>query len=198
MTEILIVTAIILILSALLMTRLPAIRTQTRINSTAANIQRAIREARRRSTTIVEFKRGNQSTYPSYGVYFNTAEPTRLTLYADCVFDDNGDGVINNQDTFTFVLSSNKCLGANGFVENILLEPTIRVSAIRTFNTNPFSGTSQSNAAVLFLRPEPSVWISDQSGTLLGLGGIAVEISDQTNRWKKTIVVWITGDIEIR
>ncbi len=196
MAEIIVVVAIIAILSAILLARLPVLRTQTRINTTAANIQRVIREARRRSTSIAEFKKGS-GLYPSYGVFFDMSKPTQVMLYADCVFDDNGDGTIDDKDTFTFVATSNKCLGTNGFVETTQLETTIRISAIRTFTVNQALGSSQTNGAVEYLRPEPSVWISDQNGNLIGTGGIAIDITDTANVYKKTIIIWITGDVDI-
>ncbi|MDP2668717.1 MAG: type II secretion system protein [bacterium] len=196
LTEILIVVGIITLMSAMILARIPAIRMQARLSTTSSNIQRIIREAQRRSTSIVEFKAGS-GMYPSYGVFFDTASPAQIILYADCIIDDDGNGVVNNNDNFTFTQSSADCVGTNGLVKTELFEEGLMIKAVRIFSVNPASGTPQTKGSVEYLRPEPSIWISDQNGTLIGSGGMAIDIADETNTYKKTIVIWITGNIEI-
>lgn len=197
LTEILVVVGITTLMSALILARLPVLRMQTRVNTTAADIQRIIREARRRSTSIVEFRAGS-GMYPSYGVSFDSASPSQIILYADCVIDDNADGTIDSNDNFTFNPDPPyNCLGTNGLVQTVLLGTGVTIKAMRTFVSDPMSGTAQTKGAVEYLRPEPSIWISYGSGTLIGLGGLAIDIADATNTYKKTVVIWITGNIEI-
>ncbi|MDP2668713.1 MAG: type II secretion system protein [bacterium] len=199
LTEIVIVVGIISLMSSLVLARIPALRTQTRVSASAANMKRVILDARRRSTSIIEFKAGS-NVFPSYGAFVELANPGRITIFADCKLDDNGDGTISNQDYFFYNQASVNCPApnSNGFVENIFLEQGITIKAIRTFSSNPMSGAPQTKGSVEYLRPEPSIWISyGNSGTLLGLGGLAIDIADVTNTYKKTIVIWITGNIEI-
>ena len=196
LTEILIVVGIIAVMSSLILARIPVLRMQTRVGTTAANIQRVIREAQRRSTSIVEFRAGS-GVYPSYGVFFDSANPAQIILYADCVIDDNPDGTVNNNDNFTFNQSSTNCVGTNGLIETVPFEAGLVIRAMRVFTVNPMSGTAQARVTVEYLRPEPSIWISDQNGTVIGIVGVAIDISDTAGTYKKTIVIWITGNIEI-
>lgn len=200
LAEIVVVVSIIMLMSSLILARIPALRMQTRVSASAENMKRAILEARRRSTSIVEFKVGS-GVFPSYGVYFDTATPDRLTIFADCKLDDNGDLNISEQDYFSYNQASANCPApnSNGFVENIFLEQGITIKALRTFDSNPMSGTTRTIGAVEYLRPEPSIWIShgNSPSTLIGLGGLAIDIADATNSYKKTIVIWITGNIEV-
>lgn len=198
LAEIIVVVGIIMMMSALVLARLPALRMQTRVSASAANMKRVILDARRRSTSIVEFKAGS-NVFPSYGVYFDRAAPDKLTIFADCKLDDNGDTTINDQDYFSYNQSSSNCPApnSNGFVETVFLEQGITIKALRTFTSNPLFGTAQLKGAVEYLRPEPSIWISYGNGTLIGLGGLAIDIADATNTYKKTVVIWITGNIEI-
>lgn len=204
-TEIVIVVGIISLMSTLILARIPALRDQTRVSASAANIKKVILEARRRSTSIVEFKAGS-GVFPSYGVSIDLGAPGQVTVFADCKLDDNNDGTINDQDYFYYDPSSTTippncpAPNSNGFVENVLLEKGITIKAIRTFNSNPtnlITSTSQFKGSVEYLRPEPSIWISDESNTLIGLGGLAIDIANASGNYKKTIVIWITGNIEV-
>lgn len=194
--ELVVVIGIVSLISTIILIRFPALRLQTRVNVTAQKIVNSVREARRRSTSIVEFSPGT-GLYPSYGIFFDTSSPTQIILYADCIFDDSGDGIIDNNDNFTYNSSSTSCNGTNGHVQTIPLESGVKITAMRTFTSNPIAGMNETKGAVEYLRPEPSIWVSDSTGTLIGVGGLAIDVADQNNTWKKTVVIWITGDVEI-
>jgi len=195
--ELLVVIGIIVLLSTIVLTNLPRLNRQTRVNVTAEDILRTIRDARVRSVSIAEFA-PNSGIFPSYGVFVERSGSQQVVLYADCNIDDNGDNVIDENDDFTFDSSSStNCLGTNGLVKRVPIDSRVRISDIRKI-VPPNPAVSQDRVYVEFLRPEPSIWISDENESLLPLGHIEIDVSDSGETLTKTLYIRTTGHIEVK
>jgi prepilin-type N-terminal cleavage/methylation domain-containing protein len=193
--ELIIVIGIIVMVSTLSLASLPQLSSQVRINEAVEDILRAIREARHNSIAIREFSPGSD-IFPSYGLYFDIDSPQKFIMYADCKINDNGDQILDDRDNFTFNPDSINCDGGNGWVKDITLDPKVSITAIRSITTG--DPVEETKAYVEYIRPEPSIWISDSDGNVLPLGKIEIELTSITNAFTKTVLIWTTGNVEVK
>lgn len=85
-----------------------------------------------------------------YGIYFSVSSPNSYIIFADC----------NNNQTYN--------AGADGVVETINLESRIAIVA-----------ASQNAFSVVFIPPDPAVFVKDQSGAQLP--GAQLTLATQSN-----------------
>lgn len=170
-----------------------------RVKASANLIVDTLKDTRSKSISVRQF---NNASFPSYGVHLETANPRTITVYADCVADDNADGTINNLDTFRFISSSTQCGGTkpNGLDQQISLDANTRITAISA--TYPVGGvdvtTSESVVDLEFLRPEPTIWISRGAGILIPVGKVEITVKDNGGKYQRKITFYSSGQFSIQ
>ena len=222
--ELAIAAGIFVVIGVIVLTNIPNLRRQAGVNAAAGHFIRAIRDARNRSVAIQAF--AGTDSYPSYGVFADTVNPDRIVLFAHCKIDndgpdidfdgvgDSGDGVIDDNDKFIFISGSLQCIGLDGLVSEIVFDRGVRITEIRRIIPNnppplnpPPTIIKQARAHIVYLRPEPSIWITTEGSLplfplpptpLVPFGHIEIDIKDSTNTFVKTIVIGTTGIIEMK
>lgn len=164
------------------------------MNSAVNEALEFVREARKNSSSVTEL--GNTGIFPSYGVYFDLSAPRRILMYADCKIDDNGDGIIDDRDNFVYNPSSTQCAGGNGYVKELSLDAAIAITDIQSVTTG--LPVSESRVYIEYVRPEPTIWLSNTNGEVLSFGQIKIIFTESQRNTKKTITIWSTGHIETR
>ncbi|GEM_PF-2268905 len=191
LVELLVVIAIITIITAAAVLNIPLFKTSTRTSMAAEDILTLMKEARQRSLSVKEF--GTTGTFPNYGVVFKTGLPNTITVYADCVGDDNGDGVLNDEDNFT---DTDTSCGMGNLVKTHTIPSPILILKLRFCPTST-CGVAQevSQLFIEFVRPEPTTWISKGvgSGNVLSVGMAEIDIGDASGSFIKTIIVSTNG-----
>jgi prepilin-type N-terminal cleavage/methylation domain-containing protein len=191
--ELMVAMAIFVLLTTGFVLKFSRTGADTKLHITVTQVVGAIKEARYDAVTVVQY--GNSSgIFPSYGVYFDKSKPKELTIYADCVIDDDGNGILNNNDNFTYSPSGTGCTGgpsADGFVKTIQLQNGVSISAIRTVVGS--TTTSENKAYIEYIRPLPSVWITGATSGILPYGHIEIDLSDPQGGSIKTISVYTSG-----
>lgn len=196
--EMLVVITLIVFMVTAMATSIQRINLNARVKAAAGIVVDAAKNTRSKAISVKEFR---NNIFPSYGVHFDTASPGIITVYVDCQADDNGasggpDNTVNHLDSFRFNPSAVTCDGGNGFVENVSLPSGTKVTAIRSYY--PSGGVMTEHAEtkfdMLFLRPEPTIWITLTSGSLLPTGRIEVDIGDNGGKFTRTVVFYITGE----
>ena len=192
-------TGIILLLSSILLASLPTFRRQAKTNDAASTILIAAQDARQKSITVKQFQ---GSIYPSYGLSFDTALPQSVTIYADCVADDNADGKLDNLDSFVYNSASTACGGAsgNGFLETRTFDSQVKITQLRIVGQiSPAPVVPK--AYIEFIRPQPSIWITGENGgtrTLLDYGSLEITVKDDRGGNTKIINLYTSGRMEIQ
>jgi len=193
--ELIIVVGIFVLLTGILLVRLPSLGTKTRVDAATNVLIQTVRKMYNDSISVRELEPG---LFPSYGIFLDTNFPRRIIVYADCIADDNSDGIIDDRDLFTYRESSTDCNGKNGFVEEITLDSRVRIQEIRSILSRSLNiPTVETEVHIEFLRPEPSVWMTNESGVVLPTGRVEIDITDIGGQFTKTIIIWISGKIEI-
>lgn len=192
--ELLVVITLIALMSGVAVISIPNLRVNTELSAAVENILRASQDARRFSAS------GRQlagALFPSYGISFRMATPQDIVLYADCNLDDDGSGMLDTGDNFVFNVSGTQCNGGNGLIERVRIskDSQIQIREIRTVITSAVSGPS---AHVLYMRPDPSTWITGVSGTLLTHGRVEVVVGTADGTRKKVIQFWTSGHIDVK
>ncbi|MCI0565573.1 prepilin-type N-terminal cleavage/methylation domain-containing protein, partial [bacterium] len=191
--ELLVIIAIITVMATVEIISLSSSTLSVKTSTSAENVLNLIKETRQRSLAVKELR--STGLFPNYGVYFDIASPDTVIVYADCVSDDNdsgaGDGILNDQDNFTYPSTPpDNCTGGN-LVRTFTLTFPIVIQEIRTI-------APQDNIHIEFVRPEPTTWITDSSGAVLGSGSVEIDVGDPGERFTKTIVVWSHGLVGLK
>lgn len=190
--ELVVVVGIISMMSLLMLNNIPKISQSTYLNTAADEVVTLTKDIRQRSISIKEFHGG---LFPSYGLYFDTTNPRQVTVYADCVADDSADNQLDNGDSFVYQPVTPTCGAPSDLVETHTLYRESKIDSIHTITS---AGTvNETKAYVEFVRPEPSTWISKSDNSLLESGRVEVTLTDRNGEFKKTIVYWNNGHIEI-
>ncbi len=155
------------------------------------------KETRSKSIAVKQF---TSAVFPSYGLDFDTSLPQQVIVYADCVPNDHAaidpsDTIVDADDTFDY--AHNDCGPSGNLVNKITLDENTKISAIRA--TYPVNGVMQTftetRADVLFLRPDPTLWITTSSGGLIPTGNIEIDVSDLGNKFIRTDIINSSGEI---
>ena len=195
--EMVVVVAIIALMSGLILTRIPALRSQTAVNASVDTLLQTARDARLKSSTVEQLEATGD--FPAYGVYFDLSTPQQIVIYADCTIDDNKDGSLNQLDKFYYQAS--EC-GGSSVKKTTLLQAFTKISAIRTVSTS--GSISDTKAYMEYVRPDPTIWLSDVNAVnaanpnLLPYGHIEIDVSDMNGKFTKTIEFWTSGKVAVR
>lgn len=209
--ELLVAVAILTFMVSVILTSTRNLTTMQRVNAAAGVVLDTTKEARSNAISVKQFL-GN--LYPSYGVHLETANTanTRVTMYADCIANDSStdafgtcvanvpDLIIDACDSFKYVTTSTQCNGGNGLVKHVpFADQNIRVKRIRaTYPSGAGMGTfNEASVDILFLRPEPTIWISTPSAGLVQAGSVEVVVGDRGNRFERSIVFYTTGQFYV-
>lgn len=195
------------ILASVVMFRTDLLRAQTELHSATQTIINAGKQARQKSISVTELTDG---VYPSYGLYFNMDKPREIILYANCQADNDQDGSVDEADNFGYnVQAQNTCREVIGdqsltepaLVEKIKLKDQVKITDIDIVRRDQSINSSMNRASINFLRPEPTIWFSDQSPNedkVVKTGYLRVEIRDLTEELDRSIFFYSTGLIEIK
>jgi prepilin-type N-terminal cleavage/methylation domain-containing protein len=188
LVELIVVTTIIALMSAITLVRLPALTAQSHVNVAVNQVLQTARDARHRSSSVEEFN----GRFPSYGLHFSMSSSQKVIMYADCTIDDNGDGILNQTDRFYYEAAS---CGGSSVKSEIQLQKGTRIKEIRRV-----PGSAKQQAFVEFVRPDPTTWLTDAQTLggpyfLLETGHLEVDISDMSGNHTKTIQFWSSGKI---
>lgn len=201
--EILVVIAIVVMLSVLTLSRGLSGNSKMRGSDTA--LLDTVKEVRQMSLSVKQFY--TTGVFPNYGIEFDKGNPNRVTIYADCLSDDNNDDTFDYLDRFTYTGSmtypglSSSCPAPqpSGFMENRALLYGTKITALRIYGVADTLLFSPTRANVEYFRPEPTAWIAfiDASGAqqLLDVGRLDVEITDSSGTLKKKISITTTGRV---
>lgn len=208
--ELLMVVAIMAIIAAITLVRTDLIQSDAEINSSGQQIVNMAKRARQQSISVAEY----EGIFPSYGLYFDTAEPNEFVIYANCIPDDDGSGKVDHNDNFDYNSAGhsdchNEINNAGGSspgptqaskVEVIELENNAKITSIevKVKDDAPVSGLD--SVSVNYLRPEPTVWItpSPQVGSekVIPVGYVKVTIMDRAGRFEKDIYFYTSALVE--
>jgi len=200
LVEMLVAIAIITIMVMLVLLNTNRTGSYEKVNAAANLIVDTTKETRSKAISVEQLA---TDVYPSYGVHMDKGA-SQIIVFADCIADDNADGTVNNLDTFSFSNSSNQCAPAspsNGLVKTETFPVGTKISAIRSFYPQTANGAlishTESKVDILFLRPEPTIWITLASGLLLPVGRIEVDVTDSANRYLRTVTFYSTGEFSL-
>lgn len=159
--ELLTVIAIILIMVVMVLGNTRGQSDRAAIEKSADDLVALFRQARQDALSV----RKLEDRYPSYGVHL-VRDGTTAVIYADCVPDDNTTGSITDTDTFQYVSSGNSnCTGAGGgntISETLNLQNRTKISKITTTSIGD-APVNQDDISILFLRPEPTIWLAREA-----------------------------------
>jgi prepilin-type N-terminal cleavage/methylation domain-containing protein len=203
--ELLVAVGIIALISAITLANTGVLSANSKTTAAATVIYDVMKKARHDSVAVKKF---NGNLFPSYGVEFNTANPTKITVYADCLIDDTPDGLIDNNDEFWNDPLTNTCTGGD-VAEIITLPYNTKIKEIRSvspgFNypadgfVSPPLNQTETDVYMEFVRPEPTIWITlGANGPLLEAGRIEIDVADDAEKSTKTIFFHSTGQFEIK
>lgn len=190
--EMLIVVALIMIMTAILLARTNAMGRQATLNISTADIVSLIREARQDSVAIEGVVHSGSTYYPSYGVHFDVLAPSQAILYADCVADDSANSIppiVDANDSFYFD-QANCAFPSTQKTYAIPEGVTIDRIEASYLEGGVTVSTAPEEVSMLFLRPEPTVWITvRESGTrkVLSAGEVTVVLQDSTTGNERTV-----------
>lgn len=202
--EMLIVITLILIMTSILLARTTTLTRQATLNIAAADIVSLVREARQDSISIEGVHVGGTTFFPSYGAHFdtNSSNNTTAILYADCVADDTQDTVppvVDISDSFHFDQAN--CPSFSTTRRVYTLPAGIRINRIEAeYLDGTVVTTSPDEASVLFLRPEPTVWITlRESGVrkIPAAGEVRVVLRDANSGLERGIIITTNGGVAV-
>ncbi|HET8575278.1 MAG TPA: type II secretion system protein [Candidatus Paceibacterota bacterium] len=194
--ELLVAISIFIILTSGFILRYSKTQSGTVLHVAETEVVSTLQEARQDAIAVAQY----QGQFPSYGVYFDKSTPNQLIIYADCVADDYKDNRIDNKDNFSYP-SGSGCSGG-GLVKTVTLERGTYVKDIRANLCGVDKGAAgcttkeEDRASVEYVRPVPTIWLSDSSGKVLEYGNIEVDIGSSKSSSIKTVTIWGSGLIE--
>jgi prepilin-type N-terminal cleavage/methylation domain-containing protein len=157
--ELLVVIAIIIVLATTGFANMRPLSRHAKLMQDANEVVALMRTARQHSISVLVHPR-IPGEYPSYGVSLSK-NSSSVQEYADCVGDDDGAGQINYEDSFS--MQSDSCgAAANTVIDTITLKNS-KVSYIE-YQTSTSGTTPLPSIAILYLRPEPTIWFSTAVG----------------------------------
>ncbi len=206
--ELLIVIAIMGIIASIAMVRTDLMQADSEIRGGAQQIINIAKRARQQSISVEQYF----SIFPSYGLYMDTNSPHEVTIYANCLPDDNEDGQVDHEDNFAYngdahdtcadEIGSHPDLtdGDEATVDRVTLQNNVRIHSIEA-HTKDGTTIDLESVSVNYLRPEPTVWIVpvDQTGTELSplsSGYVVVSIRDRADTYQKDISFYTSALVE--
>lgn len=165
------------------------------VEKSADDLVSFFRQARQYSLAVRQL--GSQ--YPSYGVYM-AKDGTTAIMYADCVPDDNVSHTITEADTFRYLSSgASNCTGSGGgstITETLNLQTRTKISKITTTSVGAASPTERADLSVLFIRPEPTIWLS-YSGGYIRPGSMSIELTNNAGTEAVTVTINSAGFVRV-
>ena len=187
LVEMLIVISVVGLLASAFVLQRRNVNEEAALTASASKILEAAKDTRQRSLSVDEFA---NNLFPSYGLHFDVNEPRKVVVYADCLADDNDDGTLTNKDYFAFDENSTNCDGGNGFIREVSLSSNTfiqDISATGAFPDDWETDVSQSRMDMLYLRPEPTLWITDADGNLMSSGYFEVILATDSGKTKQVV-----------
>lgn len=197
--ELLVVIGIITVISSVALVSFGVLGGRTKLTAATNVVYDTAKKTRHNSISVKEFK---TNLFPSYGIYFDMSFPEKIIVYADCITNDRDTAqeiaegrapIVNENDDFDYDQAN--CAGGN-LVEEITLPYGAKIKEMRYISAFGPSGTQQ-KIFMEFLRPEPTIWITLEDGSLLPAGRIEIDITDATEKLSKTVIFRSTGQFSI-
>ena len=183
--ELLAVSAIIVIITLLLLLRQSKFDSSTILRSLAYSVALSVRQAQVYGTSVLGSSNGGTVQYaPAYGLYFNNS--SSYILFAD--FNNNGVYDPATETVKVFPLSTGYSL----------YEVCAKTSGGSNVCTGPDDSTGTARTTtltILFKRPNPDAYFVTDIGNSYSSGYIEVESPDGT---KRSILVTSAGQIDVQ
>lgn len=172
LVELAVTVSISLVISTLILSRFPEFSRRLELARAAQAIASSFREAESSALAVREFGAG---LFPSFGLSFANIPAQSYVFFADLDLDRAYDGEGEKADEFMI----------NGLP---------KISKICAgFKSNPPGDCSISRLDVVYVRPNPDIYISTDKGPYLDA---AVVVSLPTGEEKK-IIIWTTGQLSV-
>ena len=190
---------IIALISAITLVNSGILSATSKVNAAANAVYDTAKKTRHNSISVKEF---GGDLFPSYGIYLDMSSPDKIIVYADCEANDRDTAeeisegrapIVNDNDDFDYDQAN--CAGGN-LVEEITLPYGAKIKELRYISAFDSSGTQQ-KIFMEFLRPEPTIWITLDDGSLLPAGRIEADITDASGKVSKTVIFRSTGQFSI-
>lgn len=188
--EVIVVIGIMATVSALVLVNFPRLQRGAALEREAAKLVLSLRKAQSYSLGVREFNPAFNDDpfcltvpvrFPGYGIYLNVSLPAAYTIF--------GDATCSKQyDTFP----------VDETVENIQIENKAKIVSLKSFDPGICSaGCLLNEAVVIYLRPGPSVFLTDNGG-INSYNYFEIALTSSDNSVSKTVVVRSTGQISIK
>jgi prepilin-type N-terminal cleavage/methylation domain-containing protein len=194
--ELIVVTAIIVIMVLVIYPSVQNLREYTNLKAASAKVLDMTKLARSYSVAVKKYG----SFFPSYGIYVNKVS-NEIIIYADCIADDDNNKEITISDTFSYSSTLANCgsslnntidkynLGPNTFIQSITIEyPDVGGKKVQ----------DETVAHILFLRPEPTIWVTDSNGVVKSTATVTITIATTNGSNTKKVKLLHTGQFYVQ
>lgn len=190
--ELMVTIAIMITLMSVLLFNQRRFGLATAGNNSAEQVSIALREAQVYASGSKNFRAGSSNFNVNYGVFFDTAVATQMTLFGDCY---------PNLTTPNYKYDTNGCpIGGNESVRQFTFDPKFRVTRL-CVNTaaDPASPTCPTNTTtlnVVFNRGNLDAVISRTGSDRNNYAEI--ELRSLDNSITKVVAIWSSGRMYIK
>jgi len=188
--EVVVVVGIMATISTLVLVNFPRLQRGAALGREAAKLALSLRKAQSFSLGVREFNPAFNDDpfcldipvrFPGYGVYINMSLPTSYIIFGDATCS-------KEYDTFP----------VDETVENIKIENKAKLASLKSFDLGVCSsGCLLNEAVVIYLRPGPSVFLTDNGG-VKNYDYFEITLSSSDGSITKTVVVRSIGQISIK
>ena len=190
--EVIVVIGIMAVMSAIVLANFPRFQRGAVVEREVAKLALAMRKAQSYSLGVREFNPAPAFNddpfcvkipvrFPGYGVYLAMSSPTVYTIFGDATCS-------KKYDTFP----------VDETVENITIENKAKLASLKGFNVGICSsGCALDEVLVFYLRPGPSIFLTDADG-INSYDYFEISLASSDGSVAKTAVVRSTGQISIK
>lgn len=175
LVELMVTISIAVLITAMLFANFRHFREVLSLKRAAQEIALSLRQAQVYGTSVREFGEGS-GKFPGYGVRFKIASPDSYILFADVNANNSYDGDLEKVKTFS--------IGTNDRISDLCLNA----------KTSPPGNCSLSQLDVIFLRPNPTIILTNDGYTLFSDAEITIT---SPKGGQKTVTIWSTGQISV-
>lgn len=188
--EVIVVIGIMAVMSAIVLANFPRFQRGAVVGREAAKLALAMRKAQSYSLGVREFNPAFNDDpfcvnipvrFPGYGVYLAMSSPAVYTIFGDATCS-------KKYDTFP----------VDETVENIIIENKAKLASLKGFNVGICSsGCALDEVLVIYLRPGPSIFLTDADG-ISDYDYFEISLTSSDGSVAKAVVVRSTGQISIK
>lgn len=175
LVELLVTISIAILITAMLFANFHHFREVLSLKRAAQEIALSLRQAQVYGTSVREFGEGS-GKFPGYGIHFEAGNPDSYILFADVNANNSYDGASEKVQTFS--------IGTKDVISDLCLNA----------KTSPPGACSLSQLNVIFLRPNPTIILTNDGYTSSSDAEITIK---SPKGGQKTVIIWSTGQISV-